>query len=102
MRKLVTLEIIFVAVFTPLFVHAQPANLKAFMLKIVEFINLFIPIIFGITLLAFLWGAAQIILNKGNAEQISRGRVMLVWGIIGIFVMVSVWGFVNVIKSTFF
>jgi len=58
-----------------------------------------IPIIIGLAVLVFLWGVLKYVIAKDEDSQKEARNVML-WGIIAIFVMVSVWGLVNVLSST--
>jgi hypothetical protein len=41
----------------------------------------------------YIWGAGQ-----GRDE----GKAIMVWGVVAIFVMVSIWGLVNILKKTIF
>jgi hypothetical protein len=60
-----------------------------------------IPIVVALALLAFFWGMAMYIFNTGNDEQRKKGLQIMIWGIIALFVMVSVWGIIAVIRNTF-
>ncbi|OGG43482.1 hypothetical protein A2841_02565 [Candidatus Kaiserbacteria bacterium RIFCSPHIGHO2_01_FULL_48_10] len=59
------------------------------------------PIVVGLALLAFFWGLAMYIFNIGSDEGKKKGLQIMIWGIIALFVMVSVWGIVAVLGSTF-
>ncbi len=54
----------------------------------------------AIALLFFIWGLAQYILS-GPGEKADEGRQRMIYGIIALFVIVSIWGLVNVLNSTF-
>ena len=56
----------------------------------------------ALALVYFLWGAAQFILHGGDEGKRSEGTKMMIYGIIGLFVMVSVWSLVGVLENTFF
>lgn len=64
-------------------------------------INLATPIVVALALLYFFWGLAQYILNASDEEKKTKGRAIMIWGILALFIMVSVWGIVNVVKDTF-
>lgn len=68
---------------------------------IAELINFALPIVVALALLYFFWGLAQYVLNASNEEKKGKGKEIMIWGIIALFVMVSVWGIVNVVKQTF-
>lgn len=66
-----------------------------------DLINLATPIVVALALLYFFWGLAQYILNAGNEDKKKEGRAIMIWGILALFIMVSVWGIINVIRDTF-
>jgi len=66
-----------------------------------DLISLAIPIVIGLSLIAFLWGLTVFILNADNEEKITEGKTFMVWGVIGLFVMVSVWGIINLLTGSF-
>jgi len=64
-------------------------------------INALMPFIVGLAVLFFMWGVFQFVKSSGNEDEITEGRNRMIYGIIAIFVMVSVWGFVNLLDETF-
>ncbi len=63
-------------------------------------INSVIPIIVAITVLWIIWGAFN--LTKSDGEEARKEwRNAILYGIIGLFVMVSIYGFVNILIGTF-
>lgn len=73
-----------------------------FINKVVDLIiNPLIEVLMAAALAYFLWGAANLILNGDNPEKRKKGQEQLLWGIIGLFIMVSVFGILNVALSTF-
>ena len=80
---------------------AIPANVKTFIGKIsTEILNPIIAVLFAVATLYFLWGIAAYIWNPDNEEAREKGRVGMLYGIIGMFVMVSVFGIMRFIIST--
>ena len=65
-----------------------------------QIIEAFIPIIFGLAFIVFLWGMYKYIsaADEGGKEE---GRNLIIYGIIGLFVMLAAWGLVNVLTNTF-
>jgi len=77
-------------------------NLSQFIAGVVTLIiNPLIGLLFALALAYFLWGAAQFILNAGSEEGRKKGKDALLRGLIGIFIMASVFGILNVVTSTF-
>lgn len=58
-----------------------------------------ITLIVSGAVVVFLWGVFKFIKSEGKEKE--AGKDMMVWGIVGIFVMVSVWGLVNILRGTF-
>lgn len=65
-------------------------------------INPLLGVLVGIALVAFLWGVVKYIAQGDKPEEKKKGLVVIGWGILGLFIMVSVWGFVNLLTDTFF
>ncbi len=63
-------------------------------------INIVTVIVVALALLAFLYGLLKYIFSLGGEEK-GKGRELMVYGIIALFVMVSVWGLVRVLSNTF-
>lgn len=51
-------------------------------------------ILMGVALLVFMWGLSRM-LFKGDDKAIKEGRNLMIWGVIALFVMVSVWAIVG-------
>lgn len=49
----------------------------------------------------FLYGVFQFVMSAGDEEKRANGRNQIITGIIGIAVMVSVWGLVGWVTGTF-
>lgn len=64
-------------------------------------INQLMPFIVALAVLYFIWGVFQFVMASGDDEARKVGRTKMMWGIIGIFVMVSVWGLVNLLEGSF-
>lgn len=60
-----------------------------------------VPVIFGLALVAFLWGGAKYIFNAADATKRKEGNAMMLYGIIALFVMLSIWGLVSLLGGTF-
>lgn len=50
-------------------------------------------------LVFFFWGLAKYIF--GGAEDKIKGKNLMIWGVLAIFVAASIWGIVAVLKTTF-
>lgn len=78
-----------------------PASVKTFVGKIsTEILNPLIALMFAVATMYFFYGIAVYIWNPDNEEAREKGRIGMFWGIIGMFVMVSVFGIMKFIISS--
>jgi hypothetical protein len=100
MKKL----LVSVLAFSPALAFAQaPGNLQnvnSFLTSIGRLINTALPIVIGLALLGFFWGLAQFILKGADPAAQKSAKSMMIWSIVALFLMVSVWGLVNFLGST--
>src|SRR3989338_7059297 len=63
--------------------------------------NVLVPVLFALAFIVFLWGAFQTFIVGANNEEVKEnGKNLMLWGLIGFFVMVSIWGLVNILTGT--
>lgn len=60
-----------------------------------------IPLLITIAVIAFIWGIIQMFIDPTNEEAKKKGKMYAVWGIIGLFVIISIWGLVKIFANTF-
>lgn len=86
----------------PLVVSAQ-TTFKDFVEGTVqELVSNVAVFLFALALLVFLWGMAKFILKADNETEREKGKQVMLWGLIALFVMLSVWGIVYILTVTFF
>ncbi len=93
------LTLLFFLFFPPLFTNAT-ANADTLLDTITTDLTLAVPIVVGLGVLFFLWGLALYILSAADETKKAEGRDIMVWGVITLFVMVSVWGLVELLQNT--
>jgi hypothetical protein len=64
-------------------------------------IKTIVPFLFTLATAAFIWGIIQYFINPDNEEKRKKGKSYMIWGIIALFVMISMWGLVGVLSNTF-
>jgi len=65
-------------------------------------LNPLIALLFALALILFLWGGFQFIVGSGEAgEARESGKRHMLWGLIGLLVMVSVYGILAILGNTF-
>lgn len=61
-----------------------------------------IPLIFAVATVMFVWGVVQFfIINADEEKKRAQGKQFMIWGIIALAVMLSVWGLVGILSTTF-
>lgn len=88
----------------PLLAFAQTINdIDDVGKTIVDIINtVLVPVLFAIAFIVFLWGAFSAFILGAQDEKVKEnGRNLMIWGLIGFFIMISVWGLVNILTGTF-
>ena len=66
-----------------------------------EIINPLIMLLFALAVAYFLYGALEFIINGQNEEKKTSGKSHMLWGVIGITIMMGVWFILSVILNTF-
>lgn len=60
-----------------------------------------VPVIFVLAFAMFVWGVVSFFFIHGSEEtKRAEGRQFILWGVLGMVVLFSVWGFVNIMLST--
>ena len=75
-------------------------NLSNIVTQIAIIVQKLIPLAFGIAILGFFWGLAKYIFSAGNEESKVDGKKIMLYGLIAIFVMASVFGIVRLAQNT--
>lgn len=101
-KVLVTGSLALAAFALPLVSLAAINNLSdvgSFIINVIN--NILVPVLFAIAFIVFLWGAFDTFILGANSEDVKeKGKNLMLWGLIGFFVMVSVWGLVNILTGT--
>lgn len=63
------------------------------------FLNPIAALLVGVAVLVFIYGVSKFVQSEGDDKQ--AGKELMIWGVIGIFVIVSLWGLVNILENTF-
>ncbi len=78
-----------------------PTTLKEAICIFVVLILDFIPYVVVIAVGAFLMGLIKYVANGDNEEKRGEGTKMMIYGIVGFFFMVGIWGIIRLFTSSF-
>lgn len=109
-RTLIAGLFAFAGILVPSLAFAQTAGqgqsidkLGTFLQQFIGFIdNYLVPLLFAVAFIVFIFGIFQyFIVGGADEEKRTKGRAFMLWGLIGFFVMVSVWGILNLLVNSF-
>lgn len=99
--KKITLQTSLFLVTVPILASAEAYDFGSLVAMFIDMIKTLVPLIVGLTLLYFIWGIFQLV--RSNSEDSRKEAIgVITYGIVSLFVMVSVWGLVSILTSTFF
>lgn len=88
----------------PLIAHAEnlEAGVATFMQRVIEvLVQPFLGLLFTVALVLFLYGMFRLVASTDkSSDDSNKGKQHMLWGIIGMFVMISVFGIMRLILST--
>lgn len=93
-----------IATLTPLVSFAQTTGgIRVIGDQLIYLINfVLVPLLFAIAFIVFIYGVAKsYIFSRGDEGAIEEGHKLILWGLVGFFVIISVWGLVNIVVDTF-
>lgn len=70
-------------------------RIKTLLRDFKSLLDLVVPIVFALALIFFFYGIAQFIRSAGDTKTLESGKNKMIWGIVGLFVMISIWGIIK-------
>jgi len=83
----------------PLTALAAFENIVTIVEGIQNVMDLIIPLFMIVAVAVFLWGIIKYITAGGDTEKEKAARGYIIYGLIGIFVMISFWGIMTFIRN---
>ncbi len=84
----------------PVVTFAQDTTwLNSLARELLQLVSNAVGLLSAVALLVFIWGVVMFIANTSDDEKRAAGKKKMVWGIIALFVLVSVWGLVLLIRQ---
>ena len=75
------------------------SDFRGFVDFLLDILNPLIILIAGIALLVFFKGLAAFIYNAGDQKSHQDGKNLMIWGLVALFVMVSILGIVRLMQD---
>lgn len=77
------------------------ADLQGIVTTIKSLADSIVPLFMVVAVAVFLWGIVRYITAAGDEEKAKSARGYIIYGLIGIFVMVAFWGIIQVVAGSF-
>jgi len=103
-RKIIPLFAGAAAALTPFIASAadpKGENVKTIVQNIVSVAGLLITLMMILSIVVLGWGIIRLIIAAGNPDAVKKAKGVIIWGIIGIAVFVSLFGLIEFIKTYF-
>lgn len=66
----------------------------------VDLINIGVQVLAAAALVLFMWAGVRYVTTATEKDQ-KQSREALLWGLIALFVLMSIWGILRILRSTF-
>ena len=76
-------------------------NFSTFLQKFIDLGTQIIPLLGAIAFLMFVIGVGRFIRSSGNDTERQKTKNLLIYGIIGLFVLTTIWGIIAFIRKEF-
>ncbi|MFA5830667.1 MAG: hypothetical protein WC878_02440 [Candidatus Paceibacterota bacterium] len=78
-----------------------PSNFKELMQSFINLTSSAIALLYAAAFAVFFLGVVKFIFNTEDDKKREEGKKWMVWGVIALFAMLTVWGLVEVLINTF-
>lgn len=93
MKNITMYKLLILVIFIPTLSFAALDGVVRLVTDFRRIINLIIPTLFALAVVYFFWGVGQFILHDaGNDKTREEGKKKILWGIIALFVLGSIFG----------
>jgi hypothetical protein len=82
------------------YVASTGGNLFGLLCRIGQFLNSVVPVLIALAVVYFVWGVVSYVIAS-DEEAKKTGRNRIIFGIIGLAVIIGMWGLVNLLGNTF-
>ena len=86
---------------SPLVAFAATTDLKGLITLIIGYLNYALALLMGIAVVMFVYYVVQFFIRPIGGEQRAEALKYLMWSLIGFFVILSFWGIVNILITSF-
>ena len=88
-------------VMAPLITHAVLFTSTAIVTSFASIVRIASGIVAALALIAFFWGIAKYISSAGDPKKAQEGKSIMIYGVIALFVLFSVFGLITFLRLEF-
>lgn len=77
------------------------SNIKGVVDYLISIFSILNPILFSLCFIVFFWGLSKFILNSDSKDQIEKGKSYMFWGVVVLFILVSIRAIIMFISGEF-
>jgi lysylphosphatidylglycerol synthetase-like protein (DUF2156 family) len=81
---------------------SQGASFCTIVQSIVSLINITVGVLAALAVVVFFWGLVRFVSESSDAHGHSEGKERIIWSLIALFVLVSIWGILALMNAAFF
>lgn len=79
---------------------AITGGVLGFLDGIIMLVTAIVPILIGCAIIVFFWGIVKFIAHTDDEKAVAEGKQIMIWGMIGIFVIVALWSIVGYVQQS--
>ena len=79
---------------------AAVTDISSLLCKLSQLLNSVIPVLIALGVVYFVWGVITYVISD-DEEAKKKGRNRIIYGIIGLAVIIAMWGLVGILTNTF-
>jgi len=76
-------------------------DIAGFLGQVQNILDRVVPFIIGLAVFIVIWGIFNYLTRAADEEKRAEAKKYILWGVVGVFCMLSVWGFVNILYNSF-
>ena len=80
----------------------KTSTLASVVQTLISFINLLVGVLATLAIVIFFWGLVRYIYRSDDEHALAEGRQTILWSLIALFVLFSLWGILAVLNIAFF
>jgi mannose/fructose/N-acetylgalactosamine-specific phosphotransferase system component IID len=101
LSKLVLVTMFSFLILFPMISNAQPSSdAGGFLATIQSLLNSVVPVLISLGIVYLVWGIVQYMIGDSE-EAKTKGKERVIFGIVGLAIIISVWGLVSIVTRTF-